>query len=133
MAARKGTTPITLNIFKAVKILLNSGSTQKEVAAYMSISEASVQKINKAEDFDDYKRIVNAWQWAKKKAAQEKATEAPVTEAPVTQVVEHRQSITIQATHFMMEEMKKTNELLTLISNKLGFIVDDLYGTKKEG
>ena len=42
------------------------------------------------------------------------------------QVVEHRQTVTIQATHYMMQEMKKTNELLELISRKLTFIVDQL-------
>ena len=42
------------------------------------------------------------------------------------QVVEHRQTVTIQATHYMMQEMKKTNELLELISRKLAFIVDQL-------
>ena len=40
--------------------------------------------------------------------------------------MEHRQSVTIQATHYMMQEMKKTNELLELISRKLTFIVDQL-------
>ena len=42
------------------------------------------------------------------------------------QVVEHRQTVTIQATHYMMQEMKKTNELLELISRKMAFIVDQL-------
>ena len=123
MAARKNTATITPSVFKAVKILLKSGATQKEVAEYMSISEASVQKIKASEDYDDYKRIVNAW-WAKKKAAEEKEPE----KGP--QIIEHRQNVTIQATHYMMEKMKKTNELLTLINNKLGAIIDDLYGVK---
>lgn len=43
-----------------------------------------------------------------------------------TQVIEHRQTVTVQATHYMMQEMKKTNELLDLISRKLTFIVDSL-------
>jgi len=135
MAARKNTATITPSVFKAVKILLKSGATQKEVAEYMSISEASVQKIKASEDYDDYKRIVNAW-WAKKKAAEEKkraAEEKPAEEKEPEkgpQIIEHRQNVTIQATHYMMEKMKKTNELLTLINNKLGAIIDDLYGVK---
>ena len=40
--------------------------------------------------------------------------------------VVHEQSVTIQATHYMMEELRRTNELLTLISNKLAFVVDQL-------
>ena len=42
------------------------------------------------------------------------------------QVVEHRQTVTIQATHYMMQEMKRTNELLELISRKMAYIVDQL-------
>ena len=42
------------------------------------------------------------------------------------EIVEHRQTIVVQASHYMLEEQKKTNELLTLISNKLSFIVDEL-------
>ena len=48
------------------------------------------------------------------------------TPAQQPQVVEHRQTVTIQATHYMMQEMKRTNELLELISRKMAFIVDQL-------
>ena len=43
-----------------------------------------------------------------------------------TQVIEHRQTVTVQATHYMMQEMKRTNELLELISRKMAFIVESL-------
>ena len=52
---------------------------------------------------------------------------------PAAQVVEHHQTVTIQATHYMMEEMKKTNELLTLLNAKLAFIVEELAGCKTGG
>ena len=53
--------------------------------------------------------------------------QAPQSQSPQpTQVIEHRQTVTVQATHYMMQEMKKTNELLELISRKLAFIVDQL-------
>lgn len=50
----------------------------------------------------------------------------PPSQLPQPQVIEHRQTVTVQATHYMMQEMKKTNELLDLISRKLAFIVDSL-------
>ena len=43
-----------------------------------------------------------------------------------TKVIEHRQTVTVQATHYMMQEMKRTNELLELISRKMAFIVESL-------
>ena len=50
----------------------------------------------------------------------------PQTPPAQPQVVEHRQTVTIQATHYMMQEMKRTNELLELISRKMAYIVDQL-------
>jgi hypothetical protein len=46
----------------------------------------------------------------------------------------HEQSVTVIANHYMAEQLQKQTELLTLISNKLAFIVDELCGTtvKKE-
>ena len=66
----------------------------------------------------------------KAKEAEKQATMPQTPPAPV-QVVEHRQTVTVQATWQMTQEMRKTNELLTLISNKLAAIVEDLYGTKE--
>ena len=53
-------------------------------------------------------------------------------EQPQVQVVEHKQTITMVANHYMMEQLQKQTELLTLIGNKLAVIIDDLYGTKGE-
>ena len=35
-------------------------------------------------------------------------------------------TVKVEATHYMMEELKKANDTLKLISNKLAFIVDEL-------
>lgn len=79
---------------------------------------------------------------AKKLAEVQKAAEAvgavpaaalvpPVPAEPAVQVIEHRQSVTIQATHYMHELLKEQNDLLKGISAKLAFIVDELCGVKK--
>jgi hypothetical protein len=68
-----------------------------------------------------------------RKAAQGKKTaekpkeaeELKPVEAP-PQVVEHRQSVTVIANHYMMEQLQEQTRLLTLISNKLAFIVEQL-------
>ena len=41
-------------------------------------------------------------------------------------------TVTMIANHYMAEEMQKQTKLLTLISNKLAYIVDELCGTKTE-
>ena len=135
MAAKKGATPVTEKVFKAAKILLESGASNKEVAEYLDISATTVSRIRNAETYEEYKNILNAWQRARAAAFREKNAkneEKANYASPQAQVVEHRQSVTIQATHYMMTEMQKTNELLTAISAKLAFIVDELCGTARK-
>jgi len=134
------TAKITERVFDAVKLLLESGSSKTEIGKYMKLSFMSVSLIEQAETFDEYKAISYEFYKSKKKKmaavkAKEKAEEpAPEKqEQPATQVVEHRQSVTIQATHFMDTKLDKIIELLTIMNNKLGAIIDDLYGTSKGG
>ena len=47
-------------------------------------------------------------------------------EAPATAKVPDRQTIIVQASHYMLEEQKITNELLKVISNKLLYLVEQL-------
>lgn len=140
MAQQKSHTKITVNIFTAAKILTEDGASIAEIAKYLKISDASVKYIRQAENYDEYKAIVaavSAKQTAKRRAAKKTEKEEPKLvslpekkeERPV-QVVEHRQTVTVQATWAMTQEMQKTNKLLESISNKLAFIVDELCGTK---
>ena len=129
---------ITEKMYKAVKILLNGGASVKEAADYMNLSTSSVYSIRNTENYEEFLHISRANQAersAKAAAAinAKQKTEQKAESEP--QVVEHRQTVQITATHYMMEEMKKTNEYLKTISAKLAFIVDELCGTatKKEG
>lgn len=129
---------LTEGQYKAIKTLLRGGATQKEAAEYMQVSTSTVFSINQSETFEEYQNMRTEKYLASKQVAAIKAKEAEKTAAQETpaapQVVEHRQTITIQATHYMMQKLEETNNLLKIISNKLAFIVDDLYGTgKKEG
>ena len=47
--------------------------------------------------------------------------------------VTNQTTVTIQANHYMMEELRKTNEYLRLISNKLAYIVEELTGKSEDG
>lgn len=153
------TCKVTESVFNAVKILLKGGAKNIECAEYMHISDSAVSLIKKSETYEEYKQIcyttssayrkkmaaIKAKEEAEKAAKEkeekekqeklvaEKVGAVPATQMmkqePPTQIVEHRQTIQITATHYMMEEMKKTNELLKIINNKLGAIIDDLYGT----
>jgi len=131
---------VTEKIFTAVKILLESGAPVKEICKYFNLSNQTVYVLKNCESYQDYMQYVaektaksNAARAIKSKRAKEAAkkaesqTEATAKEEqPVTQIVEHRQTVQITATHYMMEELKKQNELLTIISNKLAYIVEQL-------
>jgi len=136
---------ITPRVFDAVKLLLESDSPLVEVAKYMKLSPDVVGMINRAETYEEYKAMM--YERGKKnrqrramaaKQAAEKTSEVPtpqvfqpVQEQPV-QIVEHRQTVTIQATHYMHELLKEQNELLKAISAKLAFVVDELCGTSQK-
>lgn len=138
---------VTETMFNAVRTLLKGGATLKECSEYMGISTSSISLIKNSETYEEYKHkmYLMSGSYRKKMAAieKEKQKEAEkvakeVGAVPASdlvkkepeQVVEHRQTVVVQASHYMLEEQKKTNELLELISKKLGRIIDDLYGIK---
>ena len=127
---------VTESKFNAIKLLLKGGATLDECAKYMDVSSSTVSIIKKSDTYEEYKQNcymtssayrnkMAAIKAKEEKAKEEQAKEEAAPVEPVTKVI-HEQSVTIQATHYMMEEMKKTNELLKLISSKLAFIVDEL-------
>ena len=134
---------MTESKFKAIKILLNGGATVKEAAEYMKVSTAVVYMVNKSETLEEYqaygaeretKRKQTAAMKAKQEAARKAAEKVGAVPAAqmIPQVVEHRQNVQIQATHYMETKLDKCIELLTGISNKLAAIVSDLYGVKED-
>lgn len=125
---------VTPSVFNCIKTLLAGGASHKECADYMKLSTITVGRINRAETYEDYKQSVIMAKLHSGKPVSVPVPE-PTTEPekeqkpekmPEPETVERKQTIVIQATHYMMEEQKKTNELLTLISNKLSFIVEQL-------
>jgi hypothetical protein len=133
--ARAMTKKVNETIFKAVKAMTAGGFSIDNIAEIAQIAPATVSRIRKAVDLEDY--YADMAQTARKNHAKKMAMCADNMphELAAPQVVEHRQTVTLQPTWAMTQEMQKTNELLKLISNKLAFIVDELCGTTgtKEG
>ena len=141
-------TKLTEKLFRAVKIMTAGGATAHEIADYFGISITTVNRVRGSESFEEYRTLLAVANGKKKKETAVPAVEKapamqpePAGQSPLAQslqhqpqnqmpqqpqVIEHRQTVTVQATHYMMQEMKKTNELLDLISRKLAFIVDSL-------
>lgn len=135
---------VTLQKFKAIKILLNSGATYAEVSESMGVSDFVIRHVKYSETFEEYKQKMATSSSAYRKklakqlkekqekeeqervAAEAQEAEKKESKEPTNQVVEHQQSITIQATHYMTVELREIKELLKGMSNKLAFIVDEL-------
>ena len=113
---------VTQGVFDAVKICLNGGGSITETAKFMKLSQDVVRMIRDSENLQEYKALM--YEKCNPKKKQIAAIKAKETEKTPENVKPY--SITIQATHYMEQELRKTNELLTLISNKIAFTVDEL-------
>ena len=113
--------------YNCVKIMLRGGAPFKEIEEYLGVSKATIGRIKASESWPDYKQAMAAMAVKYREKKEEKPEQQQgQTPEPEPQVIEHRQTITIQATHYMMEELRRNNELLTQISAKLAFIVEEL-------
>lgn len=125
-------------MFRAIKIMCAGGASNGEISEFFHLSKCTVSYCRNSETYQEYRNILAAIH-AKKpsRIAKKQQNELTVVEpvpapenapekAPDVQIVEHRQSVTIQATHFMQMEQKKANENLELISRKLTAIMETL-------
>lgn len=113
-------TKVTKRIYEAAKILFKGGATAKEVAEYLEIGSSTAQRIKAAETYEEYVQATSAGVFSVK------AIKAKETAEKQHETKETRYNVTIQATHYMEQELRKANELLTGISAKLAFFVDEL-------
>lgn len=106
--------PVTKEEFDKIKTLLTSGVPLKMVQDLFKRGGFTISIINNSDDFAAYQ--------TRRKACNTKKSEKPqkVAAEPTPQTV------TVVAERFLMEEVKKQTELLTTISAKLAFIVDEL-------
>ena len=138
MAKAMKSLKVTKGIFDAAKLLIENGANNTEVAKYLKVSTDVVSFIRRSETYEEYQTIMYEYSLKQRqRAAAIKAKETPkeeppqiVAQTPPPQIIEHRQTVTVQATWQMTQEMQKTNELLKQISNKLAYIVDELCGVK---
>lgn len=114
---------ITEQVFNGVKAMLKGGALQKDAAEWAGVSANTVNRIAKAESYDSYL----GYAYANGRNAY-----------PETRLQDDRQKGGTLSANYQLnriyEMLKKQNETLVLISNKVAFIVDELCGTvKKDG
>ena len=124
-------TKVDQKMFNAIKLMLAGGAKNVECCEYMKLSASTVKMIKAADTFEEYRNMIAAIAYKSKHPKPHEQEKKP-EQKPEPQVIEHRQTVTVQATWQMTQEMRKTNELLESISKKLAFIVDELIGTPKK-
>lgn len=132
---------VTPQKFDAVKIMIKGGASCKEVQKYMGISAPVFYRIKNSAGYAEYRDMVAEMDLKKKQSAEKKKAEKKnQVQKPATEEQPKQPSgMDIMANTYKMtqliEAVKKQTEVLTLISNKLAYIVEELAGvpvTKKE-
>ena len=113
---------LTFQKYNAIRILIESGETVENIAASMNCKKETVYLVKRCETYEKYKQESTSLKFLNK--AKNKQNDAK--HEPKTQAVMNVSQIKIEATHYMMEELRKNNEILTLISNKLAAIMEEL-------
>ena len=119
--------------FDAIKIMIESGAKNEEIEKFMNVSTWVICKVKKSETYEEYRNIIAAIN-LKKKQKKEREEEKTVSEKD-TRKPEPEQKMTgadIMSSTYKMTQLidavKKQTEVLTLISNKLAYIVEELAG-----
>lgn len=114
---------ITRNQYNATKILLNGGASVAEAAEYMGVSIRTVYNIRSTQDYDEFCLSTE------EKKLEQRARQAKQKEPEKVVTDDKQKGGTLSANYQInriYEQLKAQNELLTIISNKLAFIVESL-------
>ena len=121
---------LTVRQFSAIKTLLKGGATQAEAAEYMHVSPNTAFWVNKAETYEEYLNMQAERVLGKKKqVAAIKAKETKENQPEATETALKQPGGTLSAGYQInriVELLKAQNETLTILSNKVAFIVDEL-------
>lgn len=119
-------TLVTPSIFKAVKILIDAGETYKKIADYMKLSVATIGRINQSETYEEYQTLVAEISRAATRAVNAKKAAEAKQEVKPAATQPQSSSTVVQVPYYVIQKLDKVIDLLTQISNKTAFIVEDL-------
>ena len=124
--------------FKTIKTLVNSGMPYAQIQESIGVSKVVIGAVKQSDTYEDYKHRMYTMSGSyRRKMAEKKKEEEQLTvkAGDIAKAVEKEKPQTESTTTMMIsgyqvnriiEQLTKQNEILTLISNKLAFIVDEL-------
>ena len=119
---------VTVGKFMAIKALLKDGATVKEVMEYLQVSEPVVYGCKKVDTYEDYVNARTVRELERKQVAAIKAKEKEQAGKPAI-TDDKQKGGTISANYQInriYDILRQINETMTIMSNKLGFVVDEL-------
>ena len=127
-------TKIDEKLFKLIRMLYSAGSTADEICDYYGVSPSTVYRIGKYDTYEEYRQQEAAIALAYKKRKGVAKTEAELQKNAEAELHPDKPEVKPQEVqkvgwyteNRMIELLKKHNELLEGISNKLAYIVEQL-------
>lgn len=116
---------VSNEIFRAVKIMTAGGAKLDEMARCLNVSVATISRIKASETLDDYLNKQKDYQ----KKLRYKQTEDKSQDPEIQNDSKDQKQYDMVSNYQigrMIELLKAQNELLTHISNKLAFVVEQL-------
>ena len=105
--------------YEAIVCMLRGGASDDVIMKSQGVNEGTLGRVRQSNGvYAEYKRLHGE---LVKKVAKNKKPHG--TEQPV-QVIEHRQSVTVQASHYMETELRQHTEILKGISAKLAHMME---------
>ena len=117
---------LTFSKYNAIRILLESGETIDAIVKAFQCKKETVLLVKRCKTYEEYRQESSALKAIAKAEKQKEKKQNTATTNTNANTGMNIGQIKIEATHYMMEELKRGNELLTLISNKLTAIMEEL-------
>lgn len=117
-------TRITPDIYNTVKFMLNGGATEEDVSKFKRFSSETLRRIKKTKDYSDYVELLKVYNPKRNERANKTEQVSFLTD-------DKQKGGTLSANYQInriVEELKRQNDILTLLSNKVAFIVEELTG-----
>ena len=117
-------TRITPDIYNTVKLMLNGGATEEDVSKFKRFSSETLRRIKKTKDYSDYVELLKVYNRKQNERANKTEQVSFLTD-------DKQKGGTLSANYQInqiVEELKRQNDILTLLSNKVAFIVEELTG-----
>lgn len=107
--------------YEAIVCLLRGGASDEVIMKSQGVNEGTLGRVRKSNgSYEEYKRLHGELVKIASKKRKHREKE------PASQVIEHRQTVTLQASHYMETELRVHTEILKGISAKIAHIMEQM-------